>query len=93
VGGAIKIPMIVGSTIAPLLLAALACDCCRELKPDASVRPGLHPVDDNHRRTEREFRGVLCDGCLANSRASGSREHRWLLQLLTRPGPRAVRRK
>jgi hypothetical protein len=40
--------MIGGSTIEPLYLAALACDCCREVKPDVSVRPGLHPVDDNH---------------------------------------------
>jgi hypothetical protein len=82
-----------GATVRPLFLAALACNCCREVKPDASVRPGLHPVDDNYRRTERDFRGVLCYGCLANSRIRGSKERRWLLRLLTTPGPRAVHRK
>ncbi|HTQ24773.1 MAG TPA: hypothetical protein VMI09_08755 [Candidatus Binataceae bacterium] len=90
---AIKTPMIGGSTLEPLFLSCLACDCCRELKPDVSVRSGLHPVDDSHRRTEHEFRGVLCDGCLASSRASGSKERCWLLRQLTRPGLRAVRRK
>jgi hypothetical protein len=84
--------MTAAATAKPLFAAALACDCCREVKHDASVRPGLHPVDDKHRRTEREFRGVLCDGCLANSRRRGSKERRWLLRLLTRPALRARRR-
>jgi hypothetical protein len=85
--------MTVGATARPLFAAALKCDCCREVKHDASVRPGLHPVDDNHRRTEREFRGVLCDKCLAGSRRRGSKERRWLLGLLTRLASGARRRK
>ena len=56
------------------------CDCCCREKPDASLRPGLYPTDAHGKRTERAFKGFICDDCLAKARQPGSAENRWLLK-------------
>src|SRR5258708_12108175 len=56
------------------------CDCCCREKPDASPRPGLYPTDAHGKRTERAFKGFICDDCLARARQPGSAENRWLLK-------------
>ena len=57
-----------------------ACDFCREEKPDASVRQGLHPRNAKGLRSRQPFKGFLCDACLEKTRTAGSPANRWLLE-------------
>jgi hypothetical protein len=65
----------------------LACDLCKQSKPDVRRWPLLRVVDESGKRTIDPFNGRLCDHCHEEAQKFGSPEHMWVLEQISKtPG-------